>query len=206
MTRHALVIGFCACLGAAPSAASQLGAAPGPSLSDPLVAVERAAAQERPAPARPPSTSTPAPAPAPQAEAPRVLEPPRKVRGRDANVRVELTITDQAGAATADKKVVMMLVADAAFGRIRSVANNASAALNVDVRPLLLEGDRIQLELTIEYNPILPEGIPAPRRPSGLNEQITVMLQNDKPLTISQAADPVSDRKMTVEVRAGIAK
>jgi hypothetical protein len=33
-----------------------------------------------------------------------------------------------------------------------------------------------------------------------------VILQNGKPLVVSQAADPTTDRKMTVEVKATILK
>jgi hypothetical protein len=41
---------------------------------------------------------------------------------------------------------------------------------------------------------------------SSLNERISVIVQDGKPMVISQAADPGSDRKITVELRATIAK
>ena len=43
-------------------------------------------------------------------------------------------------------------------------------------------------------------------RPSGVNQSQTVVLQSGKPLIISQAADPVSDRKVVVEVKATVLK
>ena len=144
----------------------------------------------------PPPSTTPAPTP----------QPPRKMRGRDLNVQVELTISDHLGNAAPDKRVVSMLIADGAFGRIRSIADASIAVLNVDARPEILEGDRLLVEMTIEYKPLAPDGAGATKRPAPLNEQLTVILQNGKPLLVSQAADPMSDRKMTVEVRASILK
>lgn len=132
--------------------------------------------------------------------------PPRKVRGRDLNLQVELTLTDQTASAPAEKKVVSMIAADATSGRIRSISGSASAVLNVDARPVLLDNDRVLLELTVEYAPALPENTPQSRRPAALNESLSVILQAGKPMVISQAADPVNDRKMTVEVRVSIVK
>ena len=77
--------------------------------------------------------------------------------------------------------------------------------LNVDARPTVLEGDRVLLELTVEYSP-LREGSQVTQRPTVLNESLTVILQSGKPMMVSQAADPVTDRKMSVEVRASILK
>jgi hypothetical protein len=149
-----------------------------------------------------PPPPTPPPPPAPTA----ALHPPRMMRGRDINVQIELTISDHLGNAAPDKRVVSMLVADGAFGRIRSIADASIAVLNVDARPEILENDRIVLEMTVEYKPLGPDGATPAKRPAPLNEQLTVILQNGKPLLVSQAADPMSDRKMTVEVRASILK
>ena len=152
-------------------------------------------------PAGPPRTLQP-----PSGNAPAPPAPPRKARGRDLNVQIEITISDQVGNAAPDKRVVSMLIADASFGRIRSIADNGIAALKIDARPEILENDRIVVELTIEYRPVPPDGAGASRRPAPLNEQLTVIFQNGKPLLISQAADPLADRKMTVEVRASVMK
>jgi hypothetical protein len=131
------------------------------------------------------------------------LQTPRKIRGRDVNVQVEITITEHQGAGPGEKRVVSMIVADAAFGRIRSTASQ-DVKLNIDTTPTLLENDRIALELTVEYIPVTPEG--ASRRPAGLLEMLTVILQNGKPMLISQAADPTIDRRITLEVRASVMK
>jgi hypothetical protein len=134
---------------------------------------------------------------------------------RDVNVQIELTISDQIGSAAPEKKVVSLLAADQTMGQVRANARASRAnvgfvgtGLNVDARPMILDGDRIMVELKLEYMPFLPsQGPGAPtQEPTNLNESITVILQNGKPLTISQAADPISDRKMTVEVKASIVR
>jgi hypothetical protein len=53
----------------------------------------------------------------------------------------------------------------------------------------------------MEYNPRL-SGSDNPTESSTLTEQIGVVLQPGKPLVVSQAADPASDRKITVELTA----
>jgi hypothetical protein len=174
-------------------------------------------AQERTPQAPKPAAPTPAPTPTPQA-AP-VPPPPeqRRVRPppRDLNVHVELTISDQQGSAPPEKKVVSLLAADQTMGQVRANARAnrppvgfVGAGLNVDARPVVLEGDRIMLELKLEYMPCLPTKGPSEptQEPTNLNESISVILQNGKPLTISQAADPISDRRMIVEVKATIVR
>ena len=165
--------------------------------------------QPTPAPGRAPRGTPPAqPGPTPDAQSPKgagpaTMLPPRKIRGRDLNVQVELTITEHQGSAPGEKRVVSMIVAAAAFGRIRSTASQ-DVKLNIDATPTMLDNDRIALELTIEYIPVTPEG--AARRPAGLLEMLTVILQNGKSMQISQAADPTIDRRITAEVRATVLK
>ena len=52
------------------------------------------------------------------------------------------------------------------------------------------------------------ELIPLPPEPGGssLNQRVVIILEPGKPLLLSQAADPMSDRKITVEIRATILK
>ena len=176
----------------------------------------RAEQSARTLPADPAPGQTPPPKPQPATrDAARPSEeanrpqPARRLRGKDVNVHVEITISDQTGTAAPDKKVVSLLVADQTMGRVRASANANRASLgmvftglNVDARPMLLESDRILLELTLEYTPLRESAVT--QQPTILNESISVILVNGKPLTISQAADPISDRKMTVEVKAMI--
>jgi hypothetical protein len=150
-----------------------------------------------------------------------VLEPPpqegkpaaRRGRGRDVNVQIDVVITDQTGAGPAGKKTVTLLAADQTMGRVRASADATKANLgrvgtnlNVDAMPTILEGDRILLQLTLEYRPLLESQVAESQTPTSLNESLNIILTNGKPLTISHAADPITDRRMTVEVKATILK
>ena len=128
--------------------------------------------------------------------------------GQPVNVRLDLTITDQTGPGEPLKKVVTMVVADYSNGSIRStgsVRTQGRVQINVDARPQILPSGAIRLALGLEYNP-RTLGNDAPTEWSSLNEQIGVVLQPGKPLVISQAADPASDRKISVEVLATVMK
>jgi hypothetical protein len=132
------------------------------------------------------------------------------------NVQVELTITDQTGSAPPEKKTVSMIVANAAWGKIRTSAEAyqkstqskiVPVGLNVDARPWI-HGGQVRLELTIIYSPMMlgTSVDSAQTRPTELNQSLTVALQSGKPMVVSQAADPVTDRKIGVEVKATILK
>jgi hypothetical protein len=142
------------------------------------------------------------------------IEPPagRWVRALT-NVQVELTITDQAGTGTPEKKTVSMVVSSGSWGKIRSVqyvreaGRDQAIDLNVDARPFVSVEGPIQLELTIVYSPPGTQtGDVVRLRPTGVNQSLTVILQSGKPLTISQAADPIGDRKIIVEAKATVLK
>jgi hypothetical protein len=126
------------------------------------------------------------------------------------NVSLELTITDQSSASDAAKKVVSMIVGDGHRGSIRTSGRSGGTilVLNVDARPRVIpSGNSILTELTIEYMPKpdpADEGRDGPR--SQLNQSMALVLESGKPTIISQAADPASSRKITVEVKATILK
>jgi hypothetical protein len=166
--------------------------------------------RQRPAPQpAPPTTPTATPAPTPQAD----KAPVRRPRGKDVNVQIDVIITDQTGAGPAGKKTVSLLAADQTMGRVRASADankanlgRVATTLNVDASPTILENDRILLQLTLEYRPLLESQVAEAQHPTNLNESLSIILTNGKPLTISQAADPITDRRMTVEVKATILK
>lgn len=130
------------------------------------------------------------------------------------NVQVELTLSDHLGTNAPDKKTVSMIVSSGSWGKVRSAGNVMTPGiapfvvdLNVDARPFVTMEGQIQLELTLVYRP--PEVATRDTlkaSPTGLNQSQTVVLQSGKPLVISQAADPMNDRKMIVEVKATILK
>jgi hypothetical protein len=117
-----------------------------------------------------------------------------------------------------------MIVADRAAGSIRSTSNTSvggnRAIINVDATPQLLPNGNVKVLLGLEYNP--RQGNPTtdkiktasgdelliPREAGGssLHQRVSIVLEPNKPLVFSQAADPTSDRKISVEVRATILK
>jgi hypothetical protein len=165
------------------------------------------------APAGAAAQETKAPTPAP--DRPEKTAPPRT--GLPVNVRLELTITDQSGPGAASKRTVTMLLADNKRGSIRSAGTvrmgeegRFPVELNVDAHPEILSPGRgqdelIQLALAVQYQPKPgTDNAGSGEGRAGLNEQLSVLLQPGKPMLISQAADPTSDRRITVEVTATI--
>jgi hypothetical protein len=150
-----------------------------------------AAAQQVETP-RPAGDAKPRPAAASeQPPAPRPPEPP----GQVVNIKFDLTITDQTGTAEGAKKLVSLLVADRQTGYVRSTASSERTGpvrLNVDARPQILANGNIRVALSLEY-------------PS-ISQQLTVIVEPGKPIVVTQTADPLSDRKVTVEMRATIVK
>jgi hypothetical protein len=88
------------------------------------------------------------------------------------------------------------------------VAGESPVTINVDARPNLLRDGAIRLQLGLEYLPrpsaSPPDAAVQPLGASGLNQRMNLILQDGKPLLISQAADPGSDRKISVEVSATV--
>ncbi len=143
-------------------------------------------------------------------------EAPRPSVATRSNVRVELTISDQRGDGPSETKQVSMIVSEMSWGKIRTHAisqppsstmgPNMDVALNVDARPFITSAGQVQLELVVNYNPLDKTNKVGLIRPTELNQSMTVVLQSGKPLVVAQAADPMVDRKMIVEVVATILK
>lgn len=171
-----------------------------------LLAATAAAQEPAPAPAEDPKPqAAPAPAPVPRPE-------PSLV-----NVRIDLTLTDQSGARPAVKKTMTLTLADGEHGKVRSrpqaiVTMSPGSPktlqplpLNVDARPILI-GNRIKLLLILEYSSTDQQpGADAAAR-ADVNFSGQVVLDNGRPMVVAEAADPVSDRRVTVEVKATILK
>jgi hypothetical protein len=151
------------------------------------------------------------------------------------NIKIEVSITDQSGSGTPAKKLVSMIASDRQSTNIRSSASvpvkqtvfsssqssggTATApvssytyrnvTINVDARPSIVqkEPNKISLNFGLEYIP-RPEGRQEEMEPGmgSWSERLSLILESGKPMVISQAADPTSDRKITVEVTATILK
>jgi len=153
-----------------------------------LAVVAPGAAQQ--APAKPPES-------APPPSAPTAKGAPSAV-----NVRLELTITDQRGDVPVAPKTVTVLVGDQQNGRVRT--GNGNTTLNVDVRPEIVREGRIKTTLSLEYTPRATDADKT--TPMAISESLGVLLDDGKPVLVSQTADPGSDRKVRVEVKATIVR
>jgi hypothetical protein len=139
-----------------------------------------------------------------------VIEDPMSHAGP--NVRIELTLTDQRTGAPTTTKTVMLTTSNQNWGKLRSEVSSAvygTAPLNVDARPIVLGEGKISVQLTIEYSQgRMPDAEGNTERIAQvrINESITALLEDGKPLLVTQSAEPTSDRRVTVEVKATVLK
>jgi hypothetical protein len=145
-----------------------------------------------------------------------------------ANVKLDLTITDTYTGSPV-KKTVSMLVLNGSSGMIRTankLANGSNVGLNIDAAATIHQGGLVTVRVTFEYTPAqataMPpntieerealrvkqseRGLSPTSQPAQLHETLSVVLQDGKPLLVSQSADPTTDRKVTVELMATILK
>ena len=137
--------------------------------------------------------------------------PRPKVAGQPVNVKLELTITDQLGSAAPVQKTVTLLVADLADGMIRSegvLPGYGAVQLHVDGWVQLMGEGKIRARIGLNYDLVDPKAKSAETQSqrTQIRESLNTVLDNGKPTVISQSADPVTDRKVTVEVKATIVK
>jgi len=154
--------------------------------------------------AQEPSTSKPQ-----EAAPPAVARPAAQLM----NIRLELTITDTRGTAAPTSKTVTMVLADRASGRIRTTGEVRMAdrsrlpiTLNVDAQPEITRDNRVKVSLTLEYKPQASESETEERATTSIGESMTVILDDGKPLVVSQSADPHTDRKVKIEMKATFLK
>lgn len=134
--------------------------------------------------------------------------------GIPSNVKLDLAITDTYAGAPA-KKTVSMIIRTGQGGRIRTsnVLKGTEVKLNVDAMAsthrLSPTGPSwITVQVTFEYTPahIATEDPSSRPTPAQLHESLDVVLLDGKPLVVSQSADPVTERRVTVELTATILK
>ena len=120
------------------------------------------------------------------------------------NVRYEIRIREE-GVPQPSTKLVSMTGTLYEVSLVR--ANQGSRnPLNVDANPTSIRDNKVLTKLGIEYSPETPKG------PTGsalmpaltVRQNVSVWLDSGKPMVISQSADPMSDRKLIVEVTATI--
>jgi hypothetical protein len=149
----------------------------------------------QPAPGAPPSPFAPTPVPVKDP----VVNP---VGGADesVNIRYEIRIREEGGPQPITKMVSMTATThDTSLVRANQGQGNP---LNVDVFPSDVRDGRVRTKLGLEYTPQTPPQMSK----LSVRQNISVWLESGKPMVISQSADPMSDRRLTVEVTATILK
>jgi len=182
-----------------------------------------AAQQPQPAPAAPPAVPrAPAPPAAPRTPAPTQAAPPVQVApppyvdssagGQIVNIRLDVSISDQAGAAPLQPKMLTLLLADRNSSQVRT--NFEDRYISMDARPTIVDG-KIKLNLTISSdNPraivAATAGPPQAAQYGGntlvWNQSLTAIVESGKPLVVFENSDPSHNRKLSVEVKATILK
>jgi hypothetical protein len=179
--------------------------------------------------AAPPTMQTPAAPPAaqggrgqstpPAVQAPSAPQRPPSLTGtplNGSNIRLTVTISDNYGGTT-HKKTVSIVLLSGESGMIRTAntvevnRNQVSVRLNVDAHATAYPNGLVSTRLTVNYVPspstsAAPEDSAFGPRPATLEESITVVLADGKPLVLTESADPVTDRKVTLEATATILK
>ena len=127
-----------------------------------------------------------------------------------------MTITDTGGAKPVTKTISLTV---GSFGNNASIRNVAwvpnisgatgppqlSIPLNVDVRGVtwMDNNNAVRANVTVEYQPYMPE---AKSQPGTIQASAQTIFYDGRRTQILMAADPVSDRKTTIEVTATILK
>jgi hypothetical protein len=142
--------------------------------------------------------------------------------GLPVNIKIDVTVTDQTGGAPPDRKTLTLTLADGQRGSIRTQGRYLAevrgssrfemATLAIDAAPKIVQpvlrpdAPRVQVMLTLSYD--VPakagESDSTGDRAANQNQSMTLVLDSGKPMIASQSADPLADRKVTVEVMATV--
>jgi hypothetical protein len=147
------------------------------------------------------ATGAQQPTPQPKATEPNAATPPAPSRfAQLANVKLQLTIIDQRPTGSTAPNTITLVVADRESARVRS-GNRDDLILNVDARPEIVAAGRVRAYISLEYRPAqLADKQPV----SMVTKSLSAILEDGKPLVVSESVDPVANRTVRVEARATI--
>jgi hypothetical protein len=165
----------------------------------------------RPAQPVPDADAPPLPPPAPP---PPPSTPAARRENQSTNVRIEVTVTDQRPGAAPITKTVSIVTGDGLNGSVRSQTTYqtggapGTAPFNVDAWPVILADGKVHVRLTVQYDVVPPPGPTDGVRLLGtsIRDSVALILETGKPMVSIQSTDPVSDRKVSVEVKATVLK
>lgn len=154
-----------------------------------------------PAPPAVPAAPVPAPAPVVQTFVRQGSPAPR-------NIRFDISITETGGAKPGTKTVSLTVNDSGGNGSVRNIVRapggDSSVSLNVDVRQVQgFDGGSVRASINVEYQPYTPDAS-APL--TGVVASATSMFQDGRRTQILQTSDPLSDRRVTIEVMMTVLK
>jgi hypothetical protein len=135
-------------------------------------------------------------------------QPPGTPPAEPSNIRYEIRIVEEGGTQKPTTKTVSMIGMLYEVSIVRAQGGRNGYPLNVDVTPTDIRGGRIRTKLGIEFNPSGQGGGPeeAQRPPFIIRQTLHAWLENGKPMNVSQAVDPTSDRRVSIDVTATVIK
>jgi hypothetical protein len=166
-----------------------------------LVLTGTALAQQPPdpKPAVPAAPAPPAPPPPPAPPAP----PAPRAAADPINVRYEIAVRDTGGQPVT--KTVTMTATQNATSSVRAsgtTTGRGTNPLNVDVMPSAIRDNKVLTYIGFEYVPQSP-GVAGPP-PLSVRQTLHAWLESGKPMLVSQATDPNSERRLEVTVTATV--
>ena len=160
-------------------------------------------------PARPAQAPAPAPSPAPAQPAPLQIVPvaPRQGASAPRNIRFDIAITEAGGTRPSTKTISITVSDNGGNGSVRNIVKapgDTSVSLNVDVRNVLAyDNGVVRASINIEYQPYTPD---ASAPSGGVVASATSVFQDGRRTQILQTSDPLSDRRITIEVTTTVLK
>jgi hypothetical protein len=166
-----------------------------------------AAEQAPPRAPRTPPPATPAVVPMPPAEPQDADVAALNRSGRPVNIRFDVAIVDEGGPQPL-RKLVSLTLADRQSGSVRAAVllpGVGSVPLGVDATPMVQSDGRVRARISVSYRPGSQQQQQQIQQP---NVELTfgILLEDGKKIVASQAADPTTDRRISVEVTATVLK
>jgi hypothetical protein len=79
-------------------------------------------------------------------------------------------------------------------------------ALNIDASPIIEDGNRIRLQLSLEYKVQDEAAGGKTASVRGMRQNINVVAESGRPLAVADSSDPLGDRRVAIEVTATIVR
>jgi hypothetical protein len=157
----------------------------------------------------------PKPDPKPKSPPDVIYAPDPRREGQPVNIKVDVVLSEQSGSEAPTKRTLAVVVSDRFSGRVRTQSDVAGVPggvhLNIDAAPEILSNGKIRLGFNIQYDgrgtaEDLKEAARGAVVRTSMQQTLSLILENGRPMVAAQSADPIGDRKVTVEVTATILK